>query len=208
MENGQILDFIYSVYPKGLDFVRGKRKEWLSTKEHMLYKTVRAARKNNFGKRLKKMFEKDGYFFKNSTSNKYPCYEYTVSLDKTDDIMDNDIEFIKSLGGVRREIYIYVSKILNCYTYFCLETKIQPDGNGGYKWRFSYIDAPECDAEIELKMRNFFNKKDMFFIEREKCAEIVPGISTELTEMNKTTVFNLLFSNLYNYREESTDKWI
>jgi hypothetical protein len=165
-------------------------------------------RKNNFGTKLREMFERDNYFFENSTSNRRSCYEYTVLLDKTDDVMDNDVELIKSLGGVKREFFIYVSKIFNCYTYFCLETRIKPDGAGGYKWRFSYVNPPESDGEIESEMRKFFESKDMFFVGRELGNEIVPDVSTELTEMNKTTVFDLLFSSLYGYREENIDKWI
>jgi hypothetical protein len=48
----------------------------------------------------------------------------------------------------------------------------------------------------------------MFFVDGETCAEVVLGVSTESTEMNKTTVFELLFSGLYGYRRENIDKWI
>ncbi|MDR2091590.1 MAG: hypothetical protein LBP62_08105 [Clostridiales bacterium] len=197
MNRDDIINFLYSIYPKGYVLYT---KNYIKEDEYKKYKSVLAQKKNNYGRSLRRIFEKEGYVFINFSAKEFPCFEYIVSLDKTDDRLDNDIEFIKSIGGIRRDIYIYVSKLLDCYFYVTRETSVKKNDNGEYEWSVNNIEIPQDHKKIEIKLQSFMEEKMLICLEEDFCKTILPDISTPYTGMGETTIFNLLFSSLYSYR--------
>jgi hypothetical protein len=196
MDKDNIINFLYSIYPKGFELYT---KSYVKTDEYKKYKTVLAQKKNNYGKSLRRVFEKEGYNFINFSAKEFACFEYIVSLDKVTDRLDDDIEFIKSLGGVRRDIYIYVSKLLEFYTYTVRETIVKKNAQGEYDWSFNIIDVPEEHKNIEISFQAFMALKKLNYLDIDFCRTVLSDLSTPYSELGETTIFNLLFSSLYSY---------
>jgi hypothetical protein len=196
MDRDNIISFLYSIYPKGYALYT---KNYIKEDEYKKYKAILAQKKNNYGKTLRRIFEKEGYHFINFSAKEFPCFEYIVSLDKVECRLDDDIEFIKSLGGIRKDIYIYVSKLLDCYFYITRETNVKKNDKGEYEWCVDNISIPNEHKKIEIKFQSFMETKKLFRLENDFCKTILTDISTPYSGLGETTIFNLLFSSLYSY---------
>jgi hypothetical protein len=105
-----IYKLIYSLYPK-IDWTIETAKDYRDSKEQQAYRKIRTMRLNNHSEKLKKLFKKEGLFFKNYTAVEFPCFEYEVLLARVDDLLVDGIAggnkkvFLKKFYKLRLEIY-------------------------------------------------------------------------------------------------------
>jgi hypothetical protein len=181
-----------------MDWSLKNKKEYYYSKEQQEYRRIRAMRLNNYGMGLRKIFEREGLFFKNYTATEFPCFEYKVLLARVDDLLDNDYKLLHKLGDERNDIEIFVSKLGNFYTYGCYKTKFMPN-NDGEKGDLDFFRTkiPNEFKDVELKMRKYLYTKNLEYLSPIDVCDIIPDISTQYTEIGETTIFNLLFISLY-----------
>lgn len=189
-----IVSEIYTLYPRNIRYGTNEylhSPQLLNQKKILNEKNISKIQKD-FHSAINDAF--DGYFVNDFSSADYWCYEFIVLLRKTDNIMDDDIELLKSLGGVRKDILIYISKIANYYYYTFSVTSL----NNG-KWNFEYEDLSYLIKE-NLQIFNA-SMQDYNYIQlnTEQIKQIIPDIEMECVEMGKAKVFDLLFTDLYSH---------
>ncbi len=82
---------------------------------------MRSEKDKFFYKEIKSVFEE--YYVKDHKyTHLYPSLHYSVLLKKNQDIMDDDIELIKILGGKRYDLEIFISLIFPCCYFYTNET--------------------------------------------------------------------------------------
>lgn len=196
MNIAELITFVEKIYPK-IDWDIPHGHIYRKSDEQKKYRYLRSLKLNNFSKALRRLIEMEGYSFNNLTSSHYPCFEYAILLNKVDNIDDNDRELLRKLGGLRTDIYAYVSKLINCYTIVCRSTRLKIIENNEI-WRFEdldFIDEAKCLFD---KISGFLNLKGLCYIKKTDLNVVVPDIATELTEKGSTTLFNLVFTPLYS----------
>ena len=108
--------------------------------------------------------------------------------------MDDDVELLKKLGGVRKDIFIYISKISKYYCYTFSVTRLVEKSLD-----FKYQDLTHT-IKMELSELNDFMKSQGYsLLNAREISQVIPDIETELTEMGKAKVFDLLFTDLYSH---------
>ena len=122
------------------------------------------------------------------------CYEIKILLHKNQDILDDDKRLINALGGVRRDVRVFIS-ILEPYYYLFLEETKYIEKNE--QWLFETIKEPAQEfIEVIRKIDNCLLKSGYKKLQDNDVKVILPGIGTELKELGKATVFDCLFTDV------------
>ncbi len=179
MIKNEIDKAIKSHYPFNIKY---GTKEYFESNEHKKY--------------LKKIVKEDTkllQFLQNLFPNKvtdfssaeYPCYEYIILLKETTD----------SINTVKQEIYLYISKLCNCYYYYILKTQSSFQEDDDFVIIHNFDDFKSDIALLD----NFLVNKGYKKISNQHVCKKINFVETELHEM--PTIFHLLFTDLYdNYR--------
>lgn len=197
-----IISAIEKYYPKGLSY---KDVQYQKSVEHSRFKRllknrkVRSEKDKFFSKAIKSVFGE--YCVQSHTyTYLYPSLHYSVLLEKNQDIMDDDIELIKLLGGKRYDLEIFISLIFPCCYFYTNETKYTPQNIlPQEQWSFSTHSANyKLDDEEVIALREMFEKNNICVLLSEIVHKKVPDISTELlsSENSQVEIFNCLFSDI------------
>lgn len=121
------------------------------------------------------------------------CVEYKWLLHENQPLLDDDTELMAALGGLRRDLYLFVSILAPYYVMFAEKTTLAEDGT----WTFETIE-PSDEATVRLmdSIQAMLGKKGFIRLSREQAAQVVPDVETELREAGSATVFDCLFSDL------------
>jgi hypothetical protein len=184
------MECVSKYFPKNLKY---GTKEYFSSFEYDNLKKIILHKDNlrlNLKSKLNTIFK--NYFVNDFSSPEYWCYEYIVLFNKVDDLLDNDIELIKYLGNCREDLYLFVSKICNCYYYYHQQTKLVND-----EWFFEVVEKKKSNELI--CMERYFDKMGYNKLTKEVLMTPVLEIETECKGKNEIKLFHLLFSDLYPF---------
>lgn len=122
------------------------------------------------------------------------CYEYKILLHRDQPILDDDVQLIRTLGGNRTDLRLFVS-ILDKYYYFFVEETLYDDKSK--KW--SFITVNQFSIQIAKNINSFRERMKLegyTELSRGIVETTVKGIETELVPENKVKVFHCLFTDL------------
>lgn len=175
MTMNSILRIIRHYYPQNLTY---DSKTYINSTEHKDY--LAAIKKNNHELyySLQRLLPDKVEDF---TSLEYPSYEYIILLNKS---MKADFE-------VKQELYLYISKLCNCY-YYLLETVVHENEE-----KYTVLDNPNNVRKEIKKLKEFLKQEGYQQITKQQACKIIDNVETELRET--PTVFHLLFSDLYDF---------
>ena len=145
----EVMRYIDEFYPKYSDPLDIKEK----TDEKRI--EVGEANKKKYFNKLFDGIKKaaQGYHVKDFTDEEFPGLTFIVLLHKGQDILDDDRELIKALGGTRFDLEIYISMIAPYYCLFVNRTDCQID-DGLETWNFS-LDNSCSDLKVVERIRNY-----------------------------------------------------
>lgn len=186
-----LLADIYKYYPSGLN--KGNNQN--NKKEQLRQKKIKNKNKLLQQEIFKNILDiAKGYAVVDWTEEESCCYEFKVLLHKNQLILDDDIELIRSLNGVRNDLRIFISILEPYYYLFIEEMKYVEEKEA---WLFNKIEARDEKVKIMLKEINeYFSKNGYIRLSYHDVKRSVPNIETELKEFNKVIVFDCLFTDL------------
>lgn len=120
------------------------------------------------------------------------CHEFRILLNQVQDIMDDDILLINSLGGMRRDLYLFISALSKYYHIEIIETKYNKVDNNWFFSKLSKSNFKEIVGKTDSVMRKLNYKE----INEQNCKQIVPNIEMDLKSFGEVSVFNALFTDL------------
>lgn len=127
------------------------------------------------------------------TGNDYSCYAAKVLMHEGQDIMDDDIELLKSLGGYRKDLLIYVSCIAKvCYCYYEI-TEYDALSN-----KLMFSEEYKLDLTSNQGIRELlflFQKMGYSLLDTTTAKKIVSGVTTECKD--EPTVFDCCFEDVW-----------
>lgn len=185
MDKNKLLADVYKYYSIGT--VKNESKENLRQE-----KTKN--RHQEFFKALTEFSE--NYTVIDWTNEESCCYEYKILMHKNQDLLDDDIVLLKALGGVRNDLYIFISALEPYYHIFAEET------NYITQEELSFKKIEINDPEIKIlanKIDDYFSQIGYVKLSEEDVITPVPNVETELRELNKAIVFDCLFTDLDGY---------
>lgn len=142
-----------------------------------------------------------GYAILDWTDYESCCYEFKILLHKAQNLLDDDIELINVLKGVRNDLRIFISILEPYYYMFIEETKYLEHDR---LWLFNKIDI--YDKEIEIlknKLDTYFTKKKYIKLLDSDVKILVPNIQTEYKDLGTVNVFDCLFTDLVTVVREN-----
>ena len=135
-----------------------------------------------------------GYHVKDFTDEEFPGLAFKVLLHENQDILDDDRELIKALGGTKYELEVYVSMISPFFCMYVNRTDYQKE-NDVEIWSFSVThDFPNI-AVVE-RVKDYLlsqNKKEISLL---NALVLVDERDVPYTKEEKATIFDCLFDNM------------
>lgn len=186
----EVMRYIDKFYPKYSDPLDIKEK--IDEKRIELGEANKKKYFNKLFDGIKKAAQ--GYHVKDFTDEEFPGLTFIVLLHKGQDILDDDRELIKALGGTRFDLEIYISMIAPYYCLFVNRTDCQID-DGLETWNFS-LDNSCSDLKVVERIRNYLTKKGLKEIELSNSLILAEDRETFYTELGKTTIYDCLFDNI------------
>lgn len=185
MDKKVILNDIYRYYSPNNNFKINKRKNLqkkIKNKDKIFEKTILSDISNIF----------NNYVVIDWTEKNSCCYEYKILLHENQPILDDDIELIKFLNGIRYDLWIFVSILAKYYYITAEETKYFEED----KWIFNNISIEDDKIKKLLtKIDSYFFNKGYLKLSDEEIKIPVPFIETELKDYDNVTVFDCLFTD-------------
>ena len=140
----------------------------------------------------------ENYAVVDFTDEEACCYEYFILLHKNQDILDDDIELMKVLNGLRYDLRIFVSILDKYYYMFIHETKYDESEN---RWNFDIknMDKRYTDKDIDMMIERIdeaMKERGYTRLYGNDVTETVSGIAVMYKEMEDVIVFDLLFTDL------------
>lgn len=135
--------------------------------------------------------------FNNDTS-----YRYHILMHKNQPILDDDINLIKNLDGIKYELIFVLSYLDNYCYYYIVENRFNFYLK---KWNFRDKFKNRDFVEIEnqflqsdeiRKFNNFLSENNYYFISDNFINLIIEDIETELCDFGETKIYSALFSDL------------
>lgn len=121
------------------------------------------------------------------------CYEQHILLHERQEILDDDIELIMSLGGKREDLRIFFSVIDKFYYCFLERTEYNSLNN---IWDFYTINKYSPKQEQLVKrLDDFMHMRKWIKISDSVARTKVQSIETELKYAGEATIFACLFSD-------------
>lgn len=121
------------------------------------------------------------------------CYEFKILLHENQEILDDDIELIETLGGERNDLRIFFSIFDKFYYMFLEKTKYDFLQK---KWYFYTIKkySPK-QKQIVQRIVDYMDRMKWTRISDLVAGTRIPDIELELIEAGQATVFNCLFTD-------------
>ncbi|MFF2091953.1 hypothetical protein [Paenibacillus sp. NPDC058174] len=186
----EVVNLIYNFFPKGVPFDDIK---YTTSEEHTRLYRKRSGfeGKSKFLAELQRVLPNHA-IVDWTNLDEYNCMQFKILTLENQQIMDDDLELIKTLGGSRIELVFYVSVLGNFYYYKYVQTNYE-DGEWTFNNPIVLNDAMiNMNSRIDLLMSgNAYIKLDHSI-----CKYVVSDIETELLNFGEVTIFNCLFTEL------------
>ena len=184
-----LISIVYKYYPKGL---RYGSHEYLSSQEYLnrisKYKNS-IYLEDDFYNMIKSNLKE--YHVKSWTDMEdFKCFEYRILLHEHQPIMDDDIELIQSLGGERRDLFVFVSALTKKYCYFINKSKYDSIN----KWTFS--SSYEFNTDIISKINDLFKERGYSNLDKKDISYKIDNIETEFCNKGEADIFTCLFTDV------------
>lgn len=122
------------------------------------------------------------------------CYELKILLHKNQEILDDDTILMKVLGGIRRDLRVFISVLEPYYYSFVEETKYIEKTN---QWSFKKIEMrTKRTDDVIIILHNCLAQNGYEELLDSDVKTVVADIETELSELTKTTIFDCLFTDV------------
>lgn len=199
-----IVNTIYKFYPKNIPFNDTRYKKSREYKNLLIHRN-NALLDIDFRQYLKKKLEtifvdyvvSDFIDLNNDTS-----YCYHILMHKNQSILDDDINLIKILDGIKYELIFVLSYLDNYCYYYILETRFDLYLK---KWNFrdkfndkDFIKIENQFLKLDeiVKLNNFLSDNNYYFISDNFINLVIKDIETELSDFGETKIYSALFSDL------------
>jgi len=157
-----------------------------------------AEEKDMYLEELKRVF--DGYAVKDWVDEEACCYEFHVLLHHNQDLLDDDVNLIKELGGIRYDLLVYISTLAPYCFFYIDKTQYTDEG----KWFFSVVDNYSDEMKSIVKSAtSFFENKGYRIVSADLACKIIPDIESQYKSLGSFSIFNGLFSDLLNHYQDS-----
>jgi hypothetical protein len=195
VNEGELFETIYSYYPQNCNYLTD---EYQKSKYHLLFLNKindtknRRLVKNNIFNVIQNIFP-DNYITE-WTDETYPSVHFSILMNKYQDILDDDIELLTVLNGIRIDLEIYISLLEKYYYTYIIETnKFNHHNELSFK-----IEDENNVVEIESLnlLRNELFSLGYNKLSKNVAHKIVPNIETELLYDGEVKIFNCLFSDM------------
>ncbi|SMB93718.1 hypothetical protein SAMN00017405_0083 [Desulfonispora thiosulfatigenes DSM 11270] len=120
------------------------------------------------------------------------CYEFRILLNKVENILDDDNDLLKVLGGKRQDLYLFISRIANYYYMYIEDTEFNED-TGELKFTKN-ISFDKYSLDIKNKLEMLMNDLGYIRLDDEVAKTVILNVETEYLEKNKVKIFNCLFT--------------
>ncbi|MRN52328.1 hypothetical protein [Paenibacillus monticola] len=191
----EVLTEVYDLYPRGISQNDAKYKTFIEFMEEgsleKIYQDIIEILKNYEVLNWSKVEE-------------YPCYEFVILLHKNQLILDDDIDLMRSLNGVREDLLLYISYISNYYCYYIRETTYSEDID---QWSFKKIglsEKPEI-ADLINKLNAYLEQMNYRMLSNDILSHKVPDVDLELIPYGEVTIFHCLFTDLLDFIIDSKE---
>ena len=188
MKHNTLLNNVYKYYAKS--------NEDKNLKDVVRKKRVRQKKSNSEEKDILLSNIKNiasDYYLVDWTDKNSCCFEFKILLHKEKDILDDDVSLMNELGGVRRDLRIFVSVLEPYYYTFIEETRYLSEKQ---QWFFATIECLNEDYYKLISMiDDYFAKKSYHKINNNSAKMIVSDVETEFKGLHETRVFNCLFTD-------------
>ncbi len=202
MTQKDLLSFIYSIYPQ-MPWETSNLYDYRNSEEHKRYRFLRSQHMNNYSKKLAGLMNKHRYILINENRSYDYCFKYVILSDHIRNLLDNDRLLLKSMGGKRTDVCLYVSKLMNIFTMECVETVLNIR-NHYEEWTFRKIPFVGSSKNIFDLLHDFLSKNGLEFINLSVLNQVVPNIETKFTSIGNATIFDLLFTPFHEFFVEKT----
>lgn len=185
-----LLETIYQYYPRIGEKNRNDKEQ---LRQRML-----CGREAAFGAALSEWISKTladifrDYTVADWTDENACCFEWKVLLHQHQPLLDDDTALMEALGGTRRDLWVYVSRLAPYYTLRAEETRLSKGG----EWQFRGIDVEDTAVRERIqRLRVFLSAHRLTELSEEETKIPVPLVETELRNRGEATVFDCLFTD-------------
>lgn len=192
----KILKTIYYFFPhncKWDKFVYKFRKESYYRKRNYRRAKNNQPYENELYAKLSKIFS---YYAVTRWTDveEYDCYQYKILLHRNQEVLDDDVELIGVLGGLKRELRIYFSTLDNFYYYYIRETQYDISMD---HWIFRNIfEIPSLLSKEVKCLNDFLESKCYYKVTDEQAQTVIPNIETEYFRGGTVRIFDCLFTQI------------
>lgn len=192
----EIIETISNFFPKGKKFDEAEYQESQEF-QNLLELRQRYLDDPTFGRSLLQIFQTvfQGYAVVDWTNLRDAnCYEYYILLHKDQSILDDDLQLIKTLGGKRTDLRLFVSILAKYYYFFAEETSYDEKSQ---KWSFDSVNNISTQITENINcLREKMKLEGYNELSKDVINTPVKGIETEFVQDNKVKVFHCLFTDL------------
>lgn len=186
----EVMRYIDEFYPKYSDPLDIKEK----TDEKRI-ELGEANKKKYFNKLFEGLKETlKGYCVRDYCDDDFPSLSFYILLHKDQDVLDDDRELLKSLGGVQFDLRVHISMISPYFCMFVQKTLYELDGDNE-TWFFSIYNGMD-DEGVIWRVRDYLISLGLKEIKLDDSLVIVDDRETDCTELGKTTIYDCLFDNI------------
>lgn len=186
----EVMRYIDEFYPKYSDPLDIKEK----TDEKRI-ELGEANKKKYFNKLFEGLKETlKGYCVRDYCDDDFPGLSFYILLHKDQDVLDDDRELLKSLGGVQFDLRVHISMISPYFCMFVQKTLYELDGDNE-TWFFSIYNGMD-DEGVIWRVRDYLISLGLKEIKLDDSLVIVDDRETDCTELGKTTIYDCLFDNI------------
>ena len=192
----QVMDIIYTYFPKNLSFNDPNYKTSLEYKRMLKLREIQLldfSKKENVWEKLTDTFQE--YCVIDWTDLKSNnCFEYRILLHKNQPILDDDTGLMKVLNGKRYDLFLFISIFEKLFYVFINETSLNCNTD---QWEFNEVlNQTEEQKIIINKLKNILIINGYNEISKEIANYIIDDVETEFLEHGNVKVFNCLFTDL------------
>lgn len=186
----EVMRYIDEFYPKYSDPFDIKEKA-----DEKRIELGEANKKKYFNKLFEGLKETlKGYCVRDYCDDDFPSLSFYILLHKDQDVLDDDRELLKSLGGVQFDLRVHISMISPYFCMFVQKTLYELDRDNE-TWFFSIYNGMD-DEGVIWRVRDYLISLGLKEIKLDDSLVIVDDRETDCTELGKTTIYDCLFDNI------------
>lgn len=123
-------------------------------------------------------------------------------MHKNQSILDDDVNLLRKLNGLRKDMVIYISSFSK---YFFIMFQVTMIENDKYMFGQYYLPKRE-DKTVFNTVESYFLKFEYERIPVDIAKTKIPNVSTEFKKIGEATIFDCLFNDITSLNNEHVFK--